>query len=152
MSGPRPQPIPLKLLRGNPGKQKLPGGAEVRPPRGVPRMPPWLIAEAKAEWKRITAPLEKLGLLTLVDGAALSAYCQCYGRWVAAEKLVTAKGLTLKAGQTGYRQISPEVTVSLKYLTHLQALCAEFGFTPSSRSRMTLPGEPSDDEMGDLLS
>ncbi|MCA8251575.1 P27 family phage terminase small subunit [Burkholderia multivorans] len=38
--------------------------------------------EARKEWKRITVELEKLGLISRLDRAALTLCCQAWGRLV----------------------------------------------------------------------
>ena len=75
----------LKILEGNPGKRPIRGN-EPQPPRSQPTCPAHLSPTAKAEWKRLAQSLNKIGLLTQVDRAALAAYCQSYGRWVEAER------------------------------------------------------------------
>jgi P27 family predicted phage terminase small subunit len=93
---------------------------------------------AKKEWKRVAPELEKLGLLTRVDMAALAGYCQGYARWVQAEKALADYGLTFVT-DTGYITQRPEVAIGNKALDQVRAFCVQFGLTPSSRARMTLP-------------
>ncbi|KAF1084849.1 Phage terminase, small subunit [Sporotomaculum syntrophicum] len=146
--GPAPKPTHLKVLEGNPGRRPL-NKNEPKPKPVAPKCPAWLDKEAKHEWKRVAPELEKLGLLTIVDGTALAAYCQAYSRWVAAEKVLTTEGMTYET-ETGYIRQRPEVGIVQKYLNLIKLYCAEFGLTPSARSRMTLPGEDKDDDDGIL--
>src|SRR2546426_750007 len=88
--GPAPKPAPRKAREGNPGHQDLERGEQPRPRPIPPKCPTWLAREAKAEWRRVAPELERLRLLTIVDGAALAAHCQNYARWVAAEKALDA--------------------------------------------------------------
>jgi P27 family predicted phage terminase small subunit len=143
-------PTALKVLHGNPGKRKPPAH-EARPAPTVPDCPEWLEPEAQQEWERIAPKLQRLGLLTEVDGTALAGYCQAYARWSQAEQLLTVKGITTEA-KTGWMQQAAEVSVALKYLAVVKGFCAEFWLTPSARARMALPGEKPDDDMGDLLT
>ena len=72
--GPIAKPVELKLLEGNQGKRRL----DKRPPgpgRRIPRRPSWLSPEAREEWRRLAPELTRLGLLTLLDRAALTIYC-----------------------------------------------------------------------------
>ena len=62
--GPAPKPQALKKLQGNPGRRKL-NAAEPTPDSALPACPAWLNAEAKREWKRVSATLHVAGLLTL---------------------------------------------------------------------------------------
>jgi phage terminase small subunit len=86
MPGPRPTPLPLKLLGGNPGKRPLKRGFEPPQPPLPPDPPKFLTGDADAleEWHRIAAGLHLFGLLTTVDVALLAAYCVSYQRWKSA--------------------------------------------------------------------
>jgi phage terminase small subunit len=72
-------PTALKLLAGNPGHRPL-NQNEPKPELVAPTCPSHLSREAKREWRRIVPELEKLGLLTRIDRAALAAYATAYGR------------------------------------------------------------------------
>lgn len=97
-----PKPTNLKLLEGNPGKQQL-NKNELKPKTIVPKCPTWLDPIAKKEWKLVVPELERLGLLTCVDGAALEGYCQSYARWVQAEQFIAKHGNIFKT-PSGYIQ------------------------------------------------
>ena len=72
-----PIPTALKIRAGNPGKRPLPTD-EPQPMPGRPRCPEWLDPAAKAKWRALVPELERLGLLTRLDGDALAAYCQAW--------------------------------------------------------------------------
>lgn len=89
--------------------------------------------------------LEPLGLLSEIDGAALGIYCQAFSRLVLAEKEIAAHGIVhledLKL------RTRPEVLIAEKAMKTLRAVAAEFGMTPSSRSRIqVLLNDEDDDE------
>jgi P27 family predicted phage terminase small subunit len=105
----------------------------------MPDCPPHLSDVAKAEWERIAGPLHDMGVLTLVDRAALAAYCQAYGRWVEAEDKLRETPTLLKT-PSGYVQQSPWLSVSNKQLELMGRYMAELGMTPASRSRVTTRG------------
>jgi phage terminase small subunit len=84
MPGPRPMPIPLRVLRGNPSKRPVPRYFEPERPAEPPERPSFLTGYARAEWDRIAAGLHVLGLLTAGDVTPLAAYCTSYQRWRAA--------------------------------------------------------------------
>lgn len=146
--GPAPKPRALKILAGNPGHQDL-SRRELKAPPIAPPIPTWLDREAKAEWRRCAPHLERLGLLTQLDMAAFAAYCQSYARWRQAERILQAEGLTFET-DSGYVQQHPAVAIANKYLSAIKTLCCEFGMTPSSRMRFTLPDEDDDDPFGIL--
>ena len=136
MVGRKPKPAALKLLEGRAGHQAI---TETPKPRPIaPHCPTWLDREAKREWRRLAPALERLGLLTEVDGSALAGYCQAFARWQQAEKVMTEKGLTFET-EKGYLVPRPEVTIARQMMVQMRAFSVEFGLTPSSRGRLTLP-------------
>jgi P27 family predicted phage terminase small subunit len=148
-----PKPTKLKILNGNPGKRPL---NENEPqPTGTPTCPSWLNAEAKREWKRVCPELSRLGLLTVVDRAALAGYCVAYSRWKRAEEEVN-KGFSYQFVSNDFetkRGKKPEVQIAMDSLNQVKQFCAEFGLTPSSRARMVVPGaKESDDPIDKILN
>jgi P27 family predicted phage terminase small subunit len=146
LAGRPPKASALRVLEGKPGHRPLRNEPKTRPV--APKMPAWLLPEAKTNWRRLAPELERAGLLTAVDGAAFAACLQCYARWRAAETVLDELGMTITLA-SGYAQPRPEVAIAHKYLTLAAQLGARFGLTPSDRGRMTLPGV--DDGGDDLL-
>jgi P27 family predicted phage terminase small subunit len=144
------KPIALRLIEGDRGKHG-PVKHDIKPRPVAPDCPEWLEDEAKAEWARIAPKLERLGLLSEVDGAALAGYCQAYARWSQAEQSIAVQGMTAEAS-SGWKQQAAEVSIALKYLAVVKGFCAEFGLTPSARARMAMPGEKAEDDFGDMLT
>jgi len=129
--GRKPKPAELRLIEGNREHRPIP---EVPKPKPVlPKPPRWLNPIAKKEWKRIVPGLYNLGLLTVIDLAALEAYCQCYAKWREAEE--KAKIEVFKT-ETGYTSQNPYINVAIKYSKEMRAYLTEFGMTPSSRTRV----------------
>lgn len=145
MAGRKPKPTRLKIIQGNPGKRAL-NKNEPQPERRLMRAPSFLSAEAKKEWKYMAAKLHKLGLLTEIDRTALAAYCQWFGRWVEAERILNEKGPLYKT-EKGKVQQSPMLFVAHKAAEQMHRYITEFGMTPSSRSRVqvTKNEEPQDE-------
>lgn len=132
--GRKPTPTALKVLEGNPGKRKL-NDREPKPKKRAPSCPQWLEPDAKAEWKRLAKKMTELGILTEVDMASFSGYCQAYARWKEAEEFLTQHGPIVKT-PSGYWQQVPQVAIANKYLKIMGRFASEFGLTPSSRSRI----------------
>ena len=130
-------PTALRVLRGNPRQHAIPAN-EPKPEVGIPTRPKWLAPEARREWRRVAGQLEDLGILTIVDRAALAAYCQAWARAVAAEKVIAKDGETFTT-PNGYIQQRPEVSIAQKQWQLVAKFAAEFGLTPSSRSRISVP-------------
>lgn len=141
MKGRKPKPSNLKLIEGNPGKRAR-NANEPKPAPLAPRCPSWLIRAAKQEWHRVAPLLERMGLLTQVDMAALAGYCQAYARWRECEEAITEDGVTYEAvTKEGYSiRARPEARLGQNYLAQVRLFCAEFGLTPSSRGRIEVPG------------
>lgn len=136
MRGRKPKPNAVKRFDGNPGKRAI-RGDEPKPPTSMPSCPAHLSATAKTEWKRLARVLNEVGLLTQVDRAVLASYCQCYGRWVEAERKLAETPPLLKT-PAGYVQASPWIAISNKQVELMARLMAEIGLTPSARSRLAI--------------
>jgi len=153
MAAPRPEPTALKIAKGNPGKRAL-NHNEPKPPTGEPKMPKGLSLSARREWKEIVAELMKLGVLTVVDGKALAAYCECFALWEQARKEIKENGLTFKitavtkvkvedaSAVPNYEERvivlgikrNPAVAIAFEALRAMKSYLIEFGLTPASRS------------------
>jgi P27 family predicted phage terminase small subunit len=142
--GPPPKPAHLKALEGTPGKRPLKGD-NAKPRSVAPDCPDWLSAEAKAEWKRLAPELERLGLLTVLDRAAFSCYCQSFGHWVQAQAVLREHG-TMYVTASGRVRERPEVSIAESSLKLMRAFAVEFGLTPNSRSRFSLPDPLMEDD------
>jgi P27 family predicted phage terminase small subunit len=81
--------------------------------------------------------LNSIGLLTMVDRAALAACCQSWGRWVEAERKPKETPPLLKT-PAGYIQVSPWLTIANKERELMARYMADPGLTPSSRSRLAV--------------
>ncbi len=156
MKGRKPLPTNLHVLHGNPSKKKNLGENEPKPPPIAPKCPQWLHADAKKEWKRIAPQLEKLGLLTQIDMAALAGYCESWAQYKKSVEFIHKHGdvypIKDDEGRVKYLQQVPQVSIANKALQQVKAFCAEFGLTPSARARIQVPGlEDKEDEMEQLL-
>jgi P27 family predicted phage terminase small subunit len=136
--GPAPKPTALKILQGNPGKRPL-NAREPLPQRGRPRCPTWLDREAKAKWKALVPELDRLGLLTVVDGDVLAAYCQAYAEFRQATETLRGEGRYISVGTQ--MQSHPAVAQQRSAWQHIKAFSALLGLDPSSRSKLAVPGE-----------
>jgi P27 family predicted phage terminase small subunit len=79
--------------------------------------------------------LHGMGVLTLIDRAALAAYCAAYGRWVEAEEKLKETP-TLYKTPSGYVQQSPWLGIANKQLELMGRFMVELGITPAARSRV----------------
>lgn len=132
MSGRRPTPTALKLVRGNPGKRSI-NRTEPHPSLDV-TMPDWLSPDAAKHWPVVAKQLHDAGLLTAIDVTALGLYCEAFARWRGANTQIAKYGTVVKS-PNGYPIQSPYLAISNKAHEQMTRLLAEFGMTPSSRSR-----------------
>ncbi len=141
----------MKWLAGNPGKRPL-NNNEPQPPRpeSAPYAPRHLNDAAKKEWRRLVGILLDMGLYTVVDRAALAMYCQAWGRWVVAEKKVAKTGEVLP-GKTGTSYQNPWRHEANKAYEQMRKMLAEFGLTPSSRTRLTALASEDEPSLAEQL-
>jgi P27 family predicted phage terminase small subunit len=145
MRGRKPTPTGIRRANGNPGKRAW-NHAEPVAPEGLPDCPPHLSPVARAEWDRIAQALYDMGVLTLVDRAALAAYCQAYARWVEAEEKLKETPVMLRT-PSGYVQQSPWLSVANRQLELMGRYMAELGITPAARSRLKIDTAESPTEV-----
>ena len=94
--------------------------------------------------------LHPLGLVTTVDVDALAMYCVIYIRWIKAEKLVREKGEIIKTAAGNIIQ-NPYLSIANRALEQLNKIGAEFGMTPSSRTRVKVDHADPDHELEWML-
>jgi P27 family predicted phage terminase small subunit len=143
MRGRRPKPTRVKVLTGNPGKRPL-NIQEPQPEAATPECPTELGPNARAEWDRLCGQLGKLKLLTALDRAALAAYCGAYALWAEATEAIQKYGAMVKS-PTGYPIQSPYVSIANRQAEIMMRISSEFGFTPASRSRISIEGPKQPD-------
>lgn len=152
--GRTPKPSALKRLAGNPGKRPL-NEREPKPRVTRPACPPELTGVARKEWGRIAKQLAALGLLTVIDRAALAAYCTVYAQWVGANealaKPVEEGGGMVVYSPNGYPSISPHWTASQQASKAMLSYLREFGMTPASRVRLSVDNAEKPKTLSELL-
>lgn len=123
------------------------------PAKGMPDCPNWLLPEARVEWDRLCEKLSQLGVLSEIDRAAFAAYCQSYARWKEAQEHIDSGCSTFET-EKGYQQQTPWVGIANTNQKLMLQAAAEFGLTPSARSRIMAAsgaGKEEEDEMEALL-
>lgn len=140
--GTKPTPRNLKLVRGNPNKQPI-NEQEPQPAIKVPKPPAFLNAVAKRHFTATAIQLAALGIMTEIDRDALAIYAQAFATW---------REAVLKVGETGavYKTTAgniiqhPHFGVANKASEQMRKMLAEFGMTPSSRTRIKVDGGEGD--------
>lgn len=150
--GPKPKPTQLKVVSGT-ARPDRENKAEPKVKVSIPSVPSHLSAEAKAEWRRVCKEMHQAGILSELDRGGLAAYCQAYGRWVQAEQALARMadrdkvnyGLMIKT-TSGNAIQNPLVGSANKAMADMVKYAAEFGMTPSARSRITALERGEDDD------
>ena len=147
--GRRPDPLPLKILKGRSETKDIAGRPIPQAPafnRGAPDPPGWLNPEARGEWNRIAPELDRLELIKPEDAGILVAYCLAWSRLVSAEAIIQTEGLTAMNPQTGRRAVHPAVYVVQAASRDLLRLGSHFGLTPVSEVNLATPAKPDSDD------
>jgi P27 family predicted phage terminase small subunit len=134
---PQPRiPIPLKLLRGNPGKQRL--GPPFEPERlpVAPDPPPFLGTYAMEEWRRVAPGLHQLCLLSTFDIMPFAAYCLAYARWREAQEELAQESLLMPVKE-GHVRRNPLTVIAHEAAADKLKFASEFGMTPAARARIS---------------
>ena len=114
-------------------------------------MPDGLDKVGRKAWRALCQSLELLGILSIVDVHSLEIYCHCYSGYREALSKVNEFGQVLM--QNGNPKRNPYSTEVHMHRAELLKLQAEFGLTPATRSRLTVPGtQPSFDVLDELLA
>lgn len=162
-------PANVHLLRGNPSKKPLSQLLdEFKPEIEIPDFPSWIWPEAKKEWKRLSVELERYGLVSKLDRAALVLYCQAWAKMVWAERMLSrsmkaAEEARVKAEAEGHeytggdglmvKTANGNFTYSHHWVVGKHAAAEVkryldlFGLSPSARTRVTT----SDNRQGSLF-
>jgi P27 family predicted phage terminase small subunit len=143
MPGPKPKPTALKVLEGNPGKQKLPKN-EPRPRPLRPTCPAFLGDRARSIWDSLVDELEAVGVLTAVDESDFAAFCQAYAEAQECELYIQEHGLTFQTS-TGYWQQRPEVGIRNKAWDRVDKFGAQLGIGAAHRSRIEVKKRDGED-------
>lgn len=129
--GPAAKPTKLKLLAGNPGKQRL--------NRAEPRFgadsgcPEGLSLEAQALWAVWAPPLRAQGLLTLGSSPALAIACQAWAEVREFDRVLREEGMFLTT-ERGTRIAHPALKEKRAAEQMFLRYAAQFGLTPASAS------------------
>jgi P27 family predicted phage terminase small subunit len=131
-------PTNVRLLHGNPGRRPL-NENEPKPPKAsrIPRPPKAISSRARRHWRPLAKLLDEAKVLTSLDATALLLLCEAYATWEEAGEKLRDFGLVIKT-PSGYPAQSPYLSIANRAHEQLAKLLAEFGMTPSSRTRVSV--------------
>ena len=139
MKGRKSIPTSVKQLSGTLRPDRInPSEPVIEPLVELPVAPDWLNDWAKDEWYVVVGWLHSMNMLSQIDTSILAAYCQQMGVYREAEEQLQG-GKRTTTTDKGYEMASPWVSIGSKALQMALKIAAEYGLTPSSRSRITWP-------------
>lgn len=147
MKGRKPLPNQLKRVLGD-GVHDSGGrliGNEPQPQPGVPDCPRTLKGPEKKAWQMFAQELESMGVATKADRAALVMLSQCWSQLEELAQAIRAEG-TIITLPNGIKTQNAALKTYREVAKFTLSLLAEFGLTPSSRSRIQLPLSPDADD------
>jgi P27 family predicted phage terminase small subunit len=142
MPSPYKQPKELKALKGTHRKSRdLPNELSAAPLSSIPSAPEDLPEAAKKTWYAVCSQLQTLKILTGLDLDTLKAYSyQTYLMDVAMHHLETEGHTIIMQNKNGgmYPIKSPWISIYNEALTHQNRIGQQFGFSASSRTKISL--------------
>jgi len=153
MRGRKQTPTALKRLNGNPGKRPLPSNEPQPPAAAADDVPHELEGHEHAarEYSRLAPILAGVRCLTEADRKSLAYYCLCYENWLLAVKAVEEHGL-FQNDRFGMPKVNPAFQIQNEMLSQIRWLTGEFGLSPASRARISVPDQGKDAKPSGMLS
>ena len=153
-NGRKPVPSHLKLVRGNPGKRAI-NRSEPKPRRERPSAPAHISDTAREVWGQAVLTLDEMGVLTAADVFAIEVLCEAIADHRDAGETIAAEGrfyeTTTKEGSAMWR-LHPAVALRSDADRRVRGWCAEFGLTPSARSRIETTPKQAEDPSAKYLT
>lgn len=116
----------------------------------IPPAPEWLDKVGQDEWIEKTRVLHKMGMLERADLTLLAAYCNEWSIYIMADKEMRAgpngRIYVVKDGRKiKYAASMPWVKIAKDALEQVLKIGAEFGFSPASRSKISIPKQEQEE-------
>jgi len=154
-----PAPIPTEILDNRGSWRAKTRRGEPKPQRGKPKCPKYFTKDQKKVWRNLCELLDAMMLLTHADAHQLERYVVYFCRWRACEEFIARNGISypMKSDDPTYYAVRlpnsntavigfvehPQLKESHRLDAALRHIEANFGLTPSSRSRLTVLSEQS---------
>lgn len=143
MPGPAPKPARQKKLEGTHRKDReAPNALDFNPTTDLPAPPADLRSDAARQcWNVCAKELHAKGMLATVDLALLRAYCYQVSLMLEAEEELELNGKTeTRHTANGSHQVrSPWIAILSDATEKVSKIGQQFGFSPSSRTRISVP-------------
>ena len=156
MPGPPPKPARQKKLEGTHRKDReAPNALDFDPATDLPAPPADLRSDAARQcWEVCARELHSKGMLAVVDLALLRAYCYHVGLMLEAEEELELNGKTVTryTAHGSHEVRSPWAAILSDATEKVSKLGQQFGFSPASRTRISVPAtdKPQADPWAEL--
>lgn len=149
MRGRKPLPTGLKLLRGTLEKQRI-NPTEPKPAVGEGTALKGLTPRALEHYAKLTEQVTAMGILTVVDGSALSGLAQAMADFEEASVILARDGKVIEGRDAGMVR-SPWLMVRKQAEDRMKQGFADFGLTPAARARLHTEPKPKKDAAEELF-
>ena len=143
MAGRKPLPLAIKKIKGTVQKCRI-NPSEPKPVGVLCTPPDYMSDSAKEAWNYAVAN-SPAGLLSALDGALLERWANCSGMYREALAKINRAGVSAMLIKTpsGILRRSPLMDVIRDLAQEMKGYESEMGFSPASRSRISMPAETS---------
>lgn len=132
--GPSPEPVELKLLKGNPGRRPIKDAPPADKPSKIPRAPTGLGSQGKATWQRYWTGGR--AWLSLGDYDAIWRACKLIDRAAAIEAALDAEGFLVVNRRTKRSAVHAAFNNLLGVYRAIADLETAAGLPATERSRI----------------
>jgi P27 family predicted phage terminase small subunit len=143
MRGRKPLPTLIKQAKGTLRKHRI-NPREPKPQQFLGEPPEHLSDGAKEAW-RYAIKCAPPGLLSTLDGSILMIWACAADLHNKAQQGLAKTGVLIKSPEGGIPMQSPYLAIANKQAQIMAKAATEMGFTPASRSRVSIASESADD-------
>lgn len=142
--GPNPEPTAIRLLKDERHQDRL-NHHEPVPVAEMPEPPSEMAAPVAEVWTRAVLALADMGLARGADADVLRCYVEAVWTHQRACAILRQSGVLVQ-GTSGNLITNPALRVQRDAATTIRMFAAEFGFSPSARTRIEVGGDPSPED------
>ena len=106
---------------------------------------------ARAIWDELVELLERVGVLSELDGRALGDLAEVEAMLETTRRARVRRRRLMRKSRNGYEQVDELVALEVKLMREARRLRAAFGLSPADRSRLATAEPRGDDENEDDL-
>lgn len=140
VTGPKRKPTKDKIALGTfrADRAVVENEVEYNPQDSNLPPPEVLSGQGIKEWNRVAPQVQSRGVMNETDYASLTMYCKEIQMYWEAQADLKANGYYEVNKKTGHPTLNPMYKVSTTALKNAMSIATEFGFTPSSRTRISV--------------